>query len=54
MYASAETLLPAFPQAATKTKWIHRNKGSGQLSAAASLGMLLMWDIDAGIQKIDA
>lgn len=40
--------------AATKTKWIHRNKGSGQLSAAASLGMLLMWDIDSGIQKIDA
>jgi 26S proteasome regulatory subunit N1 len=41
-------------EAATKTKWIHRNKDSGQLSAAASLGMLLMWDIDAGIQKIDA
>jgi len=37
----------------TKTKWIHRNKGSGQLAAAASLGMLLMWDIDAGINKID-
>lgn len=38
---------------ADQPKWIHRNKGHGQFGAAASLGMLLMWDIDDGLQKID-
>eukprot|EP00041_Stephanoeca_diplocostata_P037281 m.1401556 g.1401556 ORF g.1401556 m.1401556 type:complete len:909 (+) comp25008_c0_seq5:69-2795(+) len=38
---------------AEQPKWIHRNKGHGQFGAAASLGLILMWDIDDGLQKID-
>lgn len=34
-------------------KWIHKNKDHGMLSAAASLGLLLLWDVDTGITKID-
>lgn len=34
-------------------KWIWRNKDEGQMSTAASLGMLLLWDVDGGLQMID-
>eukprot|EP00040_Diaphanoeca_grandis_P034210 m.211071 g.211071 ORF g.211071 m.211071 type:complete len:905 (-) comp33103_c0_seq1:362-3076(-) len=40
-------------QAQSKTSWINRNKERGQFSAAASLGMILMWDVSGGLQKID-
>jgi 26S proteasome regulatory subunit N1 len=33
--------------------WIHKNKDYGMQAAAASLGMLLLWDIDEGLSKID-
>jgi len=29
--------------------WIFKTKEDGQTAAAASLGMLLLWDIDEGI-----
>ena len=31
-----------------QTKWIHRQKDEGIMAAAASLGMLLLWDVDGG------
>ena len=34
-------------------KWIFHHKDWGQLTAAASLGMLLLWNVDEGISKID-
>ncbi|XP_064634974.1 26S proteasome non-ATPase regulatory subunit 2-like [Lineus longissimus] len=34
-------------------KWIYKNKEHGMLSAAASLGMLLLWDVDGGLTQID-
>jgi len=40
-------------QGSSKTSWINRNKDKGQFSAAASLGMILMWDVEGGLQKID-
>lgn len=33
--------------------WVWKTKEDGMLSAAASIGMLQMWDLDAGLQTID-
>ncbi|KAK9676855.1 hypothetical protein RND81_11G105600 [Saponaria officinalis] len=33
--------------------WLFKNKEHGKTSAAASLGMILLWDIDAGLAQID-
>ncbi|GAO49426.1 26S proteasome regulatory subunit rpn1 [Saitoella complicata NRRL Y-17804] len=33
--------------------WIYKNKESGMLSAAASLGSLLLWDVEMGLTQID-
>lgn len=29
--------------------WVYKNKEHGMMAAAASLGMLLLWDIDEGL-----
>uniref|UniRef100_A0A671KWF8 26S proteasome non-ATPase regulatory subunit 2-like n=1 Tax=Sinocyclocheilus anshuiensis TaxID=1608454 RepID=A0A671KWF8_9TELE len=34
-------------------KWLYKNKDHGILSAAASLGMILLWDVDGGLTQID-
>lgn len=34
-------------------RWIHRNKEHGMMSAAASLGMIMLWDVDVGLSNID-
>ncbi|KAF9041306.1 armadillo-type protein [Panaeolus papilionaceus] len=33
--------------------WIYKNKDHGMMSAAASLGLSLLWDIDVGLSHID-
>lgn len=33
--------------------WIFRNRDHGKMSAAASLGMITMWDVDGGLTQID-
>lgn len=33
--------------------WLYKNKDHGMLSAAASLGMITMWDVEEGLTKID-
>jgi 26S proteasome regulatory subunit N1 len=33
--------------------WIYKNKDDGMLSAAASLGLLLLWDPEMGLSQID-
>ncbi|KAK1326758.1 26S proteasome non-ATPase regulatory subunit 2 1A [Acorus calamus] len=33
--------------------WIFKNKEHGKASAAASLGMILLWDVDSGLAQID-
>ena len=33
--------------------WIWENKDFGQAAASASVGMLLLWDIDEGFSTID-
>lgn len=34
-------------------KWLYKNKEHGMMSAAASLGMILLWDVDNGLSQID-
>lgn len=34
-------------------KWLYKNKDHGMLSAAASLGLILLWDVDGGLAQID-
>jgi 26S proteasome regulatory subunit N1 len=36
-----------------KTPWIWKTKEDGMISSTASLGMLLLWDVDTGLDKID-
>ena len=33
--------------------WIYKNKDHGMLSAAASLGAILLWDVEMGLTQID-
>ncbi|GLT27511.1 hypothetical protein SLA2020_025020 [Shorea laevis] len=33
--------------------WLFKNKEHGKTSAAASLGMILLWDIDSGLAQMD-
>jgi 26S proteasome regulatory subunit N1 len=33
----------------SKESWIYKNKEGGMTAAAASLGMVLLWDIDEGL-----
>ena len=34
-------------------KWLYKNKGYGMMSATASLGLVLLWDVDGGLTQID-
>lgn len=36
-----------------KESWVWKTKGDGQVSTVASLGMLLLWDIENGLDRID-
>jgi len=33
--------------------WLYKNKEHGMMAAAASLGLVLLWDIDEGLGQID-
>ena len=37
-----------------KSSWVWKTKDEGMLSTAASLGMLLQWNVDSGLDKVDA
>lgn len=34
-------------------KWLYKHKESGMMSATASLGLMLLWDVDSGLTQID-
>jgi len=34
-------------------KWLYKNKEHGMMSATASLGLILLWDVDGGLTKMD-
>lgn len=33
--------------------WIYKNKDHGKTSAAASLGLITLWDVEGGLPQID-
>ena len=35
------------------SQWLYKNKEHGMMSAAASLGMIFLWDIDEGLVAVD-
>ncbi|KAF2834423.1 26S proteasome non-ATPase-like protein regulatory subunit 2 [Patellaria atrata CBS 101060] len=37
----------------SKSSWVWKTKEDGMLSTVASLGMLLLWDVEMGLDKID-
>lgn len=41
------------PNESKDNAWIYKNKEQGMMAAAASLGMVLLWDIDEGFSQID-
>merc|ERR1712012_980998 len=34
-------------------KWLYKNKDHGMMSATASIGLILLWDVDGGLTQID-
>ncbi|EHS63688.1 26S proteasome regulatory subunit N1 [Puccinia graminis f. sp. tritici CRL 75-36-700-3] len=44
---------PLMANAEGGQSWIYKNKDDGMMSAAASLGVSLLWDTDGGISQID-
>lgn len=34
------------------SKWVYKNKEHGMMSAAASLGLILLWDVDGGLSQV--
>ncbi|XP_052227644.1 26S proteasome non-ATPase regulatory subunit 2-like [Dreissena polymorpha] len=34
-------------------KWLYKNKDHGMMTATASLGLILLWDVDGGLTQID-
>ncbi|WAR01109.1 PSMD2-like protein [Mya arenaria] len=34
-------------------KWLYKNKEHGMMTATASLGLVLLWDVDGGLTQID-
>ncbi len=33
--------------------WIYKNKEHGMTSAAASIGVLMLWDVEMGLSEVD-
>uniref|UniRef100_A0A061RYU3 26S proteasome non-ATPase regulatory subunit 2 homolog n=1 Tax=Tetraselmis sp. GSL018 TaxID=582737 RepID=A0A061RYU3_9CHLO len=50
-----DKLLTAVPDSASgeSVSWIYKNKDHGKMSAAASLGMVTLWDVEGGLTQID-
>ncbi|CAN7109042.1 unnamed protein product [Brassica rapa subsp. narinosa] len=45
--------VPSDAASGTAGNWLFKNKEHGKTSAAASLGMILLWDVDAGLTQLD-
>ncbi|KAI5661718.1 hypothetical protein M9H77_21041 [Catharanthus roseus] len=45
--------VPSEASSGSSTNWLFKNKEHGRASAAASLGMILLWDVDSGLAQLD-
>jgi 26S proteasome regulatory subunit N1 len=50
---SEHLLLPGCCLHADSTHWIFKNKDHGKTSATASLGLVMLWDVESGLPQID-
>lgn len=50
---TASTSDAASSSASVAGSWLFKNKEHGKVSAAASLGLILFWDLDGGLPQID-
>jgi len=48
-FANDKLMLPGN----TKSSWVYKTKEEGMLSTTASLGMLMLWDVEDGLDKVD-
>jgi len=44
---------PPTDESGNSVHWLYKNKEHGKMSATASLGMILMWDVEGGLPQID-
>lgn len=49
----SDKLLAEESGSGTNTNWIYKNKDHGMIAATASLGLILLWDVDGGLIQID-
>ncbi|KAL7185452.1 hypothetical protein ACSBR2_027403 [Camellia fascicularis] len=47
------TVLSEASSGGSSGNWLFKNKEHGKASAAASLGMILLWDVDSGLAQLD-
>ena len=40
-------------EGSSEVSWIFKNKDHGKMSATASLGSVLLWDVEGGLPQID-
>jgi 26S proteasome regulatory subunit N1 len=52
-YCSDKLLIGGDAEADGGGGWLFKNKGHGMMSAAASTGMLMMWNVEEGLNQID-
>lgn len=50
---TAEMEEPSNETASSSVHWIFRNKSQGKMAAAASLGMVFLWDVEGGLPQVD-
>lgn len=43
---------PPWPQGTDSVHWIFKNKDHGKTAAAASLGMIALWDVEGGLPQV--
>ncbi len=49
----ADKLLTKAEEGGSDVSWIYKNKDHGKMAAAASLGSVLLWDVEGGLPQID-
>lgn len=52
-FGSDKHLCTTAEEGQESNNWIFKNKEHGKISATASLGMVMMWDIDGGLPQVD-
>lgn len=49
-----DALLKLHEEEASEASWVYKNKDHGRTTAAASAGLVYLWDVDEGVNRLDA